>query len=137
MRSLRHVLNVRRQADPGVLAFLVDREAWLGEARLGECANRNDQAVFSSFNFVAHRCATRGAKAECALASLIPDTDVLPGFTFNRDALPVEASLSTKNTSGSALACETVADRNTNRIFNGRRRELPTAASGDSCAHEG
>ena len=137
MYSLRHVLNVGGQADPGVLAFFVDRKGWLGKAGLGECANRNGDAVFSTFYFVVDCCAAIGAEAEYGFASFISDTDVLPRLTLDRYALLVEASLSTKHTSGSALACETVADRNANWVFNRRRNELSAATGCNSCAHRG
>lgn len=132
---LRHVLNVRGQADPSVHAFFVDREAWLGEGWLGECTNWNGDAVFS--DLVVHRCATSGAEVERDSGSFIPDTGILCRSALDRHALPAEASLSTKHTSGSALACETVADRNANWIFRCRRSELPAATGCNSCAHGG
>lgn len=134
--SLRHVLDVGRQADPSVLAFFVDREAWLGKGGVGECADRNDYAVSSTFYFVVDCCAASGAEAECGSASLISDTDVLPGLTLDRYALLVKASLSTKHTPGSTLTCKTVADRDTNWVFSCRRCQLPAATGGDSCFHD-
>ena len=110
MYSLRHVLNVGRQTNPGVLAFFVDRKVWLGEAGLGECADRNGYAVFATFDLVVDCCAAIRAEAECGFSSLVSDADVLLRLTLNRYALPVEASLSTKHASSSALTCETVAD---------------------------
>src|ERR1700732_2012519 len=126
--SLRHVLNVGWQANPGVFAFFVDREGGRRKVRLGKCANRNGYALFSTFDFVVHGRTASGAEAECGLASLIPDADVLPGLAMNIYALLAEASLSTKHTAGSALTCETVTNRDTKWVFGRRRSELAAAA---------
>jgi hypothetical protein len=126
--SLRDMLNVGWQDNPGVFASVVDGDGGLRKVRLGKCANRNGYALFSTFDFVVHGRTASGAEAECDLVSLIPDADVLPRLATNIYALLAEASLSTKHTAGSALTCQTMTNRDTKWIFGRRRSELSATA---------
>ena len=66
--ALRHVFHVLGKAYPSVLAFLIDRERWRGEARLCEGADRYGDATVASLDFVVNRSAAVWAEIEHALA---------------------------------------------------------------------
>ena len=67
---------------------------------------------------------------------MITDSNVLRRLTPDLYALLAEASLSTKHTSGSTLACEAVADTDPNGFVSYYCGELATATGSDSCAHD-
>ncbi len=71
-----------------------------------------------------------------ATTSLVRDAHVLARGAFGRYLLSLESRLDTEDTSGSALAGEAVADRDSYRLALDREAELLAATRGESSAHE-
>ena len=49
-----YVLCIRRRNDPTMHSLLVNRDAWRGKVRVGECANRYDEEFLHSLGLVIH-----------------------------------------------------------------------------------
>ena len=102
--SLCHVLDVCWQADPSVLAFLINRKRWLRKTRLSECAYRNGNVFFQAVDFVMHGRTAIWAETERDFVSLVADAHVLFGLPVNHYIVFAEPRLSTKNAASAALA---------------------------------
>jgi hypothetical protein len=113
--SLCHVLHARRETDPGVHAVFVDGERGDRKAWISEGANRySDVLLVVAFDGIVNRCTTLGAEAEGDLASFVADSNVLARLTADRDCASRESCLGAEDTSGSALTCKAMTDRNSN-----------------------
>ena len=131
------MLDVLRQAHPGVFAFFVDRERWRGKAGLPEGTNRDGDIFLSTLDRVMNRCAAGRTEVERNLAARVAYTYVLLRLPFDRYALSTKARLSTKDAPGSTLTGKTVTHRHSNWIFGGGHGELPTATGCNSSGHGG
>src|SRR6266478_493915 len=95
---------------PTVLPIFIHRERWLGEIRIGERTDWYGYVFFAPRDAVVHDRSASWAKLKCDAIARIPDSDISRGLTFDLDAFPPKSCLSTKYTSGSALASEAVAN---------------------------
>src|ERR671910_3095975 len=97
--------------------FLPDRPRRRGEGRIRECAHRDGHNAGHVLRGVVDgRAAVRTEVEGGAFPSLVRDADELPRRALDRHLFCVESRLDTENTPSSALARETVADRDSNRL---------------------
>ncbi len=123
----------RRQTDPGVHAFFVDRERWGREVRICEGAHGYSDVLYVvAFNGVVNRCTALGAKTERDFVSFVANSNVLARLTANRDGVARKPCLGAEDTPRSALTRETMADGDSNWL--GPRCECQLSATARGCS---
>ena len=133
MRWLGHVLHARRQTDPGVHALFVHGESRSRKLWICEGAHGYSNVCFViTFNCIVNRATAFGAETENYLTSFVTDPNILARFTADGDCAPLEPCLGAEDASGSALACEAVADGHPEWLGLRGERQL-SAATGGGC----
>ena len=79
--------------------------------------------------------AAGGTEPESGSCAFVPDADVLGAFADCGDPVACEASLSSEDAAGTALARQAVAHRHANRLLACSRLQLTTAAGCYSSCH--
>lgn len=130
-----HVLHVLRHLHPAMHSILVNGEGWGGKTRIGERADGDCHELFLSRHHIEHRCPALGTERECGFGSFVADADELRTSASDLHSVSWEASLSTKDTSGAALTCKAMADRDVDRFCPDSGFQLSAATSSDSVAH--
>lgn len=125
--TLTNMLGVMRGHYPSVHALLVDRHRRGREIRVGESANGNDQICFKSLGLIVDRRAALRTKVEPCARTLITGADELRRPAGDRHIFPQEPGLLPKDTASTALASQTVTDRNADRIAHDLCGKLTTA----------
>ena len=75
-RQSRQVLHARWQANPGVLALLIDRTHGSRKGGIGERTNRYGNRVFVAFYLVVNGRAATGAEVKPYLAAAVTDSHI-------------------------------------------------------------
>jgi len=135
LRALKHVFDICRHRNPCVHAFFVHRERWRGKGRVGKRADRNGHAVVETLAGVVHGGTARGAEVERALAPFITDPNEGLRNAGNGHRPCGKSRLRSEHAAGSALAGQTMANADANRVGRRDRRELAARATGSSGRH--
>lgn len=130
------MLDISRNVDPVVLAFLPDREARTREIGILEGTERNgNQPGEFSLDHVMHIRAAIGTEMEADPVAAVCKFRPALGSPFERHLFGWPSRLDGKGASRSFLAVETMTDGDTDRLAAGRRSQLSAAARGQARAH--
>ena len=128
--SAHPVLDGVRHDDPRVHARLVDRPPWRREAGIGEGADRDGDESRRRVELEEDSGAALGAERERSRLAVVRDPRVVRVPALDPHILLDEPRLGAEHASGPALAGETVADRDANRLAVDLEPKLAAATSG-------
>jgi hypothetical protein len=110
------MLCAYRQIHPGVFVVLIYRYHRMWKCWIGKCSERDSNHIFLRFQIVMNSCPAISAEMKRCLLPRVTGTQIRHSLASDLDVDPAEASLSAKRTSGTALTCRAVANRNSDRI---------------------
>ena len=134
--GLAHVFDVVWKPQPRMSPLLPNRPRRRSEGRIRKRAHRDGHNSRRGLRGVEHGRAAVRTEVEGAFLSVVRDADVLPSGALGRYLFCVESRLDSEDASGSTLAGETVADRDSNRLSLDGQSELLTTTRGASSAHD-